>query len=201
MYLPFLPHLWTPLPLLPRPPAPSPAQIWFKPDLDKQTVQPAYFSTQTPESLKRDKLITLIKPHAAFASSEEANRTGLLPPGAPIPAYTSIAVRASILTRPGAAVEHTWGADTDAEGKEGAERWGVVHLAMRSGYKDPDLPESKIKGEAAVKVSLADKEYTLGEGDSLFVKGAKVGDKVRIESVGAKAETEAEFLVFDLKGE
>ncbi|CAO1636163.1 unnamed protein product [Sympodiomycopsis kandeliae] len=173
-------------------------QIWFSPDKDKQRVPPVYFSTQTPTSLKENKLHTLIKP----ASTVTSTKTGLLPPGDAIPAHASIVVRASILDS-GNSVSHTWGTDSDVSHQSGSERYGVIHLAMRSGYKDPEFKEMGIKGEAKVKVSTPDgKEWILNEGDSVFFRGVKVGQEVKVENVTPSNDgKQAEFLLFDLKAE
>lgn len=194
-------------------------QIWLVPDSPNGPVKPEYFSTRQArpedEELKRDKLLTLIRPsktidEAALKSKKEAS-TGpaqLLEPGEAIPAHASVVVRASILSAVGSSVTHVWGTHTEFEGQKDPqhERWGVIHLAMRSGYKDPRRSKgTSLKGEARLRVTTLsdDREYTLGEGDSLFVKGARVGQKVRIERLpsfedGDKQTPEAEFLLFDL---
>ncbi|CAO1621992.1 unnamed protein product [Parajaminaea phylloscopi] len=196
-------------------------QIWLVPDAGFQGVKPEYFSTSQSrpedEELKRDKLLTLIRPastidEAALKAKREASQgpAQLLAPGEAIPAHASVVVRASILSSVGSAVTHVWGTHSDVADDKGTERWGVIHLAMRSGYKDPRSAARKtVPGEARLRVTASDdREYTLGEGDSLFIKGASVGDKVRIERLspvqsagegGDDAKPEAEFLLFDLE--
>lgn len=195
-------------------------QIWFRPRKDLRHVEPQYFSFGSLGAEgKRDGLVTLIAPSgeimggkkgsAAKAGGEE-----------PIPAHESIVVRASILTGKGKTVSHRWGEGSDVEGQEGKERWGLVHLAMRSGYKDPSKPSSPSKeGEASVKVTLpssaaletknskgqavsqagGQKEWVLNEGDAVFFKGMKVGEEVRVERLNGDEGQEAEFLLFDLR--
>lgn len=183
-------------------------QIWFRPDKKYRRVKPEYFSTQTPEDLKRNKLVTLIRP----SSTVQSDKTGLLAPGEAIPAHTSIVVRASLLDKPATTVTHTWGTDSDVAQEAGQERWGVVHLAMRSGYKDPTRSRGTLTpllaGEARIRVYRGSKDeagqgvqqhWDLREGDSLFFKGVQVGEKLEIEKLGEEKDKEAEFLLFDMR--
>ncbi|PWN20906.1 RmlC-like cupin [Microstroma glucosiphilum] len=190
-------------------------QIWFIPTREGQRMSPTYFSTQSPAELKQDKLLTLIRPHWSLPA-EQQSTGGLLQPGQPIPAQASLVVRAAVLSPSSSAggdatqsagVTHTWGQDTDVESSTGEERWGVIHLAMNSGYKDPKSRTASGVGakpdESKVRVELLSGEgemqgegYELTEGDALFVKGARVGQQVRVKHLAGR---EAEFLLFDLQ--
>lgn len=71
---------------------------------------------------------------------------------------------------------------------------------MRSGYKDPEFKDIGIKGEAQVRVTTSDgKSWELKEGDSLFFRGVKVGQDVKVENIGTGVAKDAEFLLFDLR--
>jgi len=190
-------------------------QIWFIPTPQGQRMPPTYFSTQSPAELKQDKLLTLIRPHWSLPT-EQQSAGGLLEPGQPIPAQASLVVRAAVLSpstgdaTESAGVTHTWGQDTDVESSTSEERWGVIHLAMNSGYKDPKSrtaagigakpDESKVRVEllsgAGAKGESQGEGFELTEGDALFVKGARVGQQVRVKHLAGR---EAEFLLFDLQ--
>lgn len=176
-------------------------------------MSPTYFSTQSPAELKQDKLLTLIRPHWSLPAEQQSSG-GLLQPGQPIPAQASLVVRAAVLSpstgdaAENAGVTHTWGQDTDVESSTGEERWGVIHLAMNSGYKDPKSrtaagvgakpDESKVRVEllSGAEGETQGQGYELTEGDALFVKGARVGQQVRVKHLAGR---EAEFLLFDLQ--
>ncbi|SPO32065.1 related to protein yhhW [Ustilago trichophora] len=166
-------------------------QIWYTPDVSG--LAPRYYTTHASDESKRDTLKTLIKPISTFTASE-AEKTGLLPQGSPIPSHSTLVTRTSILS-PGKSVTHVLGADSAAE--KGDERWMYIHLAQLSGYKDPDFAEMGIKGEAQISFSDGQgKMFTLKEGDGAYVKGGKAGDGVEITSTGGR---DAEFVLFDLK--
>lgn len=168
-------------------------QIWYTPDTSG--LPPRYYTTHASDESKRNSLVTLIKPISTF-TPQQAQLTGLLPPGSPIPSYSTLVTRTSILS-PNSSVTHVIGSDSAAE--PGTQRWVYVHLAQLSGYKDPDFPEGGIKGEATI--SLTDgsgKEYKLAEGDGAYIKGGRAGEGLEIKSVGGR---EAEFVLFDLKPE
>ncbi|CDS01295.1 uncharacterized protein SPSC_01567 [Sporisorium scitamineum] len=167
-------------------------QIWYTPDVSG--LQPRYYTTHASDESKRDTLKTLIKPISTF-TAEEANKTGLLPPGSPIPSHSTLVTRTSILS-PGSTVTHVLGADSAAN--QGDERWCYIHLAQTSGYKDPEFADMGIKGEA--QITFADgkgKEYTLKEGDGAYIREGKAGDGIEIKNTGAGKD--AEFVLFDLK--
>lgn len=167
-------------------------QIWYTPDVSG--LPPRYYTTHASDESKRDTLKTLIKPISTFTPAE-ANKTGLLPAGSPIPSHSTLVTRTSILS-PGKSVTHVLGADSAAE--PGQERWVYIHLAQRSGYKDPEFKEMGIKGEAQITFEDGNgKEYTLKEGDGAYIKGGKAGDGIEIRNT-AEAK-EAEFVLFDLK--
>lgn len=108
-------------------------QIWYTPE--ERNLPPKYYThPQMSDDEKRDKLVTMIRPHTTF-TPEELKLTGLLPAGRAIPAHAQLVTRALLLS-PGATVEHVVGNETGA--KEGEERWLYVHLAMGSGWKDGD---------------------------------------------------------------
>ncbi|EST05698.1 Pirin, N-terminal domain protein [Kalmanozyma brasiliensis GHG001] len=166
-------------------------QIWYTPDVSG--LAPRYYTTHASDESKRDAWKTLIKPISTF-SSEDQKKTGLLPEGTPIPSHSTLVTRSAIVS-PGKEVTHVIGADSAA--KEGDERWMYIHLAQRSGYKDPEFKEMGIKGEA--QVSFEDgrgKEYVLKEGDGAYVKEGKVGDGLVLKNTGGK---DAELVLFDLR--
>ena len=166
-------------------------QIWYTPDVSG--LPPRYYTTHASDDSKRNTLKTLIKPISTF-TPEQAAKTGLLPPGSPIPSHSTLVTRTSILS-PQNSVTHVLGADSAA--KQGDERWMYIHLAQTSGYKDPDYAEGGIKNEAAIAFSDGNgKTVTLKEGDGAYIKGGKAGDGVEITSTGG---TDAEFVLFDLK--
>ncbi|KAJ9478590.1 Pirin domain-containing protein [Pseudozyma hubeiensis] len=166
-------------------------QIWYTPDVSG--LQPRYYTTSATDEMKRNTLKTLIKPISTF-SKADAEKTGLLPAGSPIPSHSTLVTRTSILT-PGSTVTHILGADSAAE--KASERWCYIHLAQTSGYKDPDFPDMGIKNEAAITFSDGKHtQYTLKEGDGAYIKGGKAGDAIEIKSEGGK---DAEFVLFDLK--
>lgn len=158
-------------------------QIWYTPD--QKNLPPKYYTSDTPVEFKQDKLHSLIKPYTTF-SEEELKVTGDLPKGRAIPAHSSLVTRAGILS-PQKKVSHVLGEETGEE--DGVERWIYAHLAQTSGYKDPDVSEVGIKGEANIQVSSpsSGKKVVLKEGDGVFIKGGKKGDSIEFENVGPKA--------------
>ncbi|KDN43678.1 Pirin-domain-containing protein [Tilletiaria anomala UBC 951] len=172
------------------------AQIWYVPD--KRNLTPQYYTSQTPDEMKRDVLKTLIKPMKTFTPEEQVVK-GVLPSGRPIPANNSLVTRASILT-PSKSVMHIVGEDSDVANETSPpyERWLYVHLLQTTGYKGPEMKDHPLMNEAALKMKTGAGELQLNEGDGVYVKKVNVGEAVEFESTGGK---DAEFLLFDLRAQ
>lgn len=167
-------------------------QIWYTPDIPN--LPPRYYTTHASDQSKLNTLKTLIKPITTFPPTE-ANRTGLLPPGSPIPSHSSLVTRTSIL-QPGHSVTHILG--TDADSPSNTERWLYIHLAQSSGYKDPDFPDLGIKDEAQIQFDDGNaNQFTLKEGDGAYIKRGLAGHALTITNTAHKSN--AEFVLFDLK--
>jgi riboflavin-specific deaminase-like protein len=118
-------------------------QIWYTPN--QRNLPPKYYTVpQVPDVEKTDKFMTLIKDYQTF-SKDELKLTGLLPKGRAIPAHCSLSTGVSILT-PGKKISHILGSETTQ--KEG-ERWAYLHLAMTSGYKNPEAFDARIRKDMA----------------------------------------------------
>lgn len=170
------------------------AQIWYLPD--EKNLTPKYYTSQTPDEMKRDVLKTLIKPYKTF-TEEEQKVTGLLPSGRPIPARNALVTRASILT-PGKSVEHIVGTDTEGVTQPGDERWLYVHMLMHN-YKAPTRQSKTTppgKDEATLIMKTAQGDLQLNEGDGVYIKNVHVGEAIQFTSTGAQ---DAEFILFDLR--
>jgi riboflavin-specific deaminase-like protein len=114
-------------------------QIWYTPD--QKNLTPKYYTIpQVPDEEKTDKFMTLIRDVKTFTDAE-LKLTGLLPKGRAIPAHCSLATRACILT-PGHQVTHTLGGESK---QTSGERWAYLHMAMTSGWKDPDAFQSNLR--------------------------------------------------------
>lgn len=174
-------------------------QIWYNPDVSR--LAPRYYTTHASDESKRNTLKTLIKPIATF-SPEEADRTGLLPPGQAIPSHSTLVTRTSILS-PSQSVQHILGTDSQAD--KGSERWVYIHLAQTSGYKDP-IAHKRGKSDPSVSDKEAQiqfddgkgSQYTLNEGDGAYIRGGNAGESITITNPGTK---DAEFVLFDLRPE
>lgn len=82
------------------------------------------------------------------------------------------------LLSPSTPLTHTLRARTSPS-ISGADKLFYAQLVQSSGYnKGPAI------GSAKVRVSIGEKDATLGEGDGVFVRGVKEGDAVRVENVG-----------------
>lgn len=114
-------------------------QIWYTPN--QRNLPPKYYTIpQVPDEEKTDKFKTLIRDVKTF-SDAELKQTGLLPKGRAIPAHSSLATRACILT-PGHQVSHMLGGET---AQQSGERWAYLHMAMTSGWKDPDSFQTRLR--------------------------------------------------------
>ncbi|MCO5565824.1 hypothetical protein L7F22_019499 [Adiantum nelumboides] len=118
-------------------------QIWYTPR--QRNLTPKYYTLpQVKDEEKTNKLMTLIRDVDTF-TQEEREKIGLLPVGRAIPAHCSLTTRTSILT-PGNTVKHILG----HESKQSAgERWSFIHLAMTSGYKDPEVLKKQVQKDIA----------------------------------------------------
>lgn len=114
-------------------------QIWYTPR--QRNLPPKYYTLpQVKDEEKTNKLMTLIRDVDTF-TSEEREKTGLLPVGRAIPAHCSLTTRTSILT-PGNSVKHILGHESK---QKTGERWSFIHLAMTSGYKDPNALKKQVQ--------------------------------------------------------
>ncbi|CAD6888330.1 unnamed protein product [Tilletia controversa] len=163
-------------------------QIWYTPD--KKNLQPRYWTSHTPDELKLNKLVTLIRPHTTLPADALEKTGDLKEPGAAIPAQSSLVTRASIL-QPGKSVTHIVGAETDVDGVTDKSRGIWVQLISRSGYREP---ESKVVDVGKIQVG-GESGKTIEEGSGAFVKSAKVGTPVEITNV---SDMDVEFIVFDV---
>ncbi|OCK77067.1 Pirin-domain-containing protein [Lepidopterella palustris CBS 459.81] len=143
-------------------------QIWAKPD--KKGLAPHYETKKFPDEMKTDKLLRIMEYTERMGAYNKCAATET-----PIALQADLSMDASILA-PGKRVVH----QLVAEG----ERKVYVQVVM-SGREQP--------GEEGARIRIGDVE--VGEGDGVFVEGARGPGKVEVESVGGR---EAEFLLFDL---
>jgi Quercetinase C-terminal cupin domain len=141
----------------------------------KSGLKPTYYTRHHPSESKRDTLVPIIAPASTLPPTapvpEKEGTTEL------IPINQDLRFFASILS-PGKSVEYTF--------QDAGERLGYIHLAQMSGYN----PGEETGG---AKVDVGGKE--IREGDGLFVRGAKKGDRVVFEN---KGDVDAEFVWFEM---
>lgn len=118
-------------------------QIWYTPN--QRNLPPKYYTLpQVPDADKTDRFMTLIRDVETF-TPDERSKVGLLPKGRAIPAHSSLVTRACILT-PAHSVTHQLGHEST---QKSGERWAYLHLAMTSGWKDPDAFEAAMRRDIA----------------------------------------------------
>ena len=118
-------------------------QIWYTPN--QRNLPPKYYTLpQVPDADKTDRFMTLIRDVETF-TPDERSKVGLLPKGRAIPAHSSLVTRACILT-PGHSVTHQLGHEST---QKSGERWAYLHLAMTSGWKDPEAFEATMRRDIA----------------------------------------------------
>ena len=149
----------------------------------KNGLKPTYYTRHHPSESKRDTLIPIIAPITTLPSSATTSIPGKEGTTEIIPIHQDMRFFATILS-PGKQVEYTF------QGSEGGERLGYIHLAQMSGY-------NPAKETTGAKVAVGGTQE-IREGDGVFVKGGKKGDKIVFEN---KGEVDAEFVWFEMGDE
>jgi redox-sensitive bicupin YhaK (pirin superfamily) len=147
-------------------------QIWALPHT--RGLPPTYYTRHFADAEKADKWVTVVAPVDSDGVAAEREAKG------PAPVHSALKLAASILS-PGVKLAHTLPA-------KAGERKAYFHVIQRSGYNP-----GAAKG-ASVKISGADAETTLSEGDGAYIFGAP-SSELSVENVGGVA---AEVLLFDV---
>ncbi|KAK5662909.1 hypothetical protein OQA88_6320 [Cercophora sp. LCS_1] len=150
-------------------------QIWAIPW--KRGLKPRYHTKHFAEEDKRNGFVPILSPlkGGVEATAEEEKAAEPLIEGT-IPIHADFVMAAGII-QPGKAFEWSVGKEVT----EKRERKVYVHVPMTKG------------GRAKVRLDGRE-EMILEEGDGAFVDAVRMGDKLKVESVG---EAEAEVVVLD----
>lgn len=154
-------------------------QIWALPNA--RNLQPKYYARHFDDASKTDKWAHVVAPVGAPGVIDERDAKG------PTPIHADLNFYATLLN-PGKAIEKQV---TPKTGGSPGDKLVYVQVVQSSGYNTGPAP----KDGAHVKVELGGKEQVLGEGDGVFVRGAKTGDDVKVSNVGEKR---AEVVLFEM---
>ncbi|ORY25539.1 RmlC-like cupin domain-containing protein [Naematelia encephala] len=156
-------------------------QIWAKPN--QSGLKPQYFTRHYTDAEKTDKLIKIVAPIGTDGVVEAREGDGPTPVHAPL--HTLVT-----LLSPSKSVTHTVLPPLKATVES---KLVLVQVVQSSGYNTK--PASKDPSGVVIKVSGGDSQVTLGEGDAVFIREAKVGEEIVLENVGSKV---GEVVVFEM---
>ncbi|KAK4049376.1 hypothetical protein OIV83_004108 [Microbotryomycetes sp. JL201] len=155
-------------------------QCWAVPS--KRQLAPAYYNRHFPRESKLNKLVKVVAPkHAPGVVDQRDNASG------PTPINANLSVFASVLEA-GKEVKHELAAD--------AVR-GYIHLAMKSGYRKPDVSAAEAYPDGGAHVTV-NEGMVLEEGDGAFVKVDKEAGEGRSLTFKNVGDKDAEFVLFEM---
>ncbi|CAK9787033.1 Pirin-domain-containing protein [Cutaneotrichosporon oleaginosum] len=156
-------------------------QIWAYPY--QRGLKPQYFHRHFTDEEKKDKWAHIVAPLGYPGVIDAREGTG------PVPIASDLNFFASLIS-PGTTVNHNLVARNRGSGDG---KLVYVQVVQTSGYNPRKAPTDG--AVAQVKVSLGGQTATLGEGDGVFIRGAKVGDELVTENVNRKV---AEVVLFEM---
>ena len=131
---------------------------------------------------KLDTIVEIVAPVSAPGVTDSREGSGPTPVHSPLHAFVSVLSPSTSLT-------HTVRPRTDGDG----QKLFYAQLIQCSGYST--VAAKKDGSTALVKITGGDEEVVLGEGDGVFVRGAKTADGVTIENVG---KVKGELIFFEM---
>lgn len=158
-------------------------QIWATPTA--KNLQPKYYNRHFSDEEKTDKWAHIVAPVGFPGVQDARDGQGPTPIHSPLNAFATIA-------SPGAKIEHNVVARLEPS-KDGVKKV-YLQVAQLSGFSTgPSVKTGK--NAPLIKLTLGGQEASLGEGDGVFIEGAKVGDLLTLENTGDRT---AEVLLFEM---
>lgn len=161
-------------------------QIWALPN--ERHLKPRYYARHFTDAEKANKWAHIVAPvdSTQFGVVDERDGKG------PTPIHSAVNFFASMIDE-GKTVDHNLVPRLRPSESTANPEGKLVYLQVTqcSGYN-----EAKARADGAqFKVSLGGEEATLGEGDGVFIRGAKVGDALSVSNVGKKT---GEVVLFEM---
>lgn len=156
-------------------------QIWALPSA--RGLAPKYYARHFSDDDKRDRWAHVVAP----VSSPGAGVVDARDADGPTPIHADLNFFATLL---GPAKQLAKPVTPRSDGKPG-DKLVYVQLVQSSGYNAGPAREDG----AHVEVALGGQRQTLGEGDGVFVRGARSADEITVSNTGAKV---AEVVLFEM---
>ncbi|ORX38987.1 RmlC-like cupin domain-containing protein [Kockovaella imperatae] len=160
-------------------------QVWATPN--QRGLKPKYYTRHFTDDEKADKLAHIVAPIGSPNVLDQ--REDKVPGSSPSPINAALNTFATVLS-PGKSLQHTF--QPTIKGVDGAKIM-YAHLTQTSGFNTKAA--AKDGKTAVIRIKNGDSEAVLGEGDGLFIRGAKTGDVLEIESTGGSP---AELVLFEM---